>query len=53
MTDTEKVKEHICPQCDKTMLLFRSTFKKVCIECGKEYYWPLKEGQQPLIKSQR
>lgn len=39
-------------KCDRLILL-RSLRKKVCIYCYKEYKWPLKEGQKPLITSSR
>jgi hypothetical protein len=47
------IKENICPDCKLSMLLFRSTFKKICVCCGKEYKWELNYKQQPLIKHQR
>lgn len=45
--------EHICPICNKSMLLFRSYNYKQCVECGSKYEWKLKPNQQPLIKHQR
>ena len=43
----------LSPCCNATLASYRSFGKKVCTDCLQEYQWPLKEGQQPLIKYTR
>ncbi len=45
--------DNCCPYCKKSMLLFRSFFKKVCVDCGRSFEWNLKVNQVPLIQHQR
>lgn len=50
---TDKIKQNICPRCNAPLLLYRSLFKKQCVDCRTEYEWNLKDKQPPLIKYQR
>lgn len=43
----------VSPCCNAPFMSQRSYNKKVCYDCGLEYPWVLKPGQQPLIKAQR
>ncbi len=41
------------PCCHAPVIRYRSFNKKVCADCNQEFEWPLKPGQEPLIKATR
>lgn len=43
----------ICEECGGPLILLRSQYTKLCPDCGAEFVWPLKEGQKPLVSSNR
>jgi uncharacterized protein (DUF983 family) len=49
----EQFKDNKCPECGQGLLLLRTMYKKICIDCNIEYEWTLKPGQLPLIRHQR
>lgn len=42
-----------CPACNGPIMALRSQYKKICYDCGSQFNWELKPGQQPLIKHTR
>ena len=42
-----------CVKCRTGLLIFKSMFYKVCVDCGQEYNFPLKDKQKPMIQHQR
>ena len=50
----EIIKTPLPEKCEhKTTVKLSSIQKQICHDCGEYLPWPLKDGQQPLVSSNR